>query len=251
MITVLLLGAALPMPASAEEFELRTYYPVPPGDRHISSLTVGDDYLDETPGDGEALVFDSVGIGTTAPAGPLHVVGAPDTVSSVVFMPGTDTGAFGVPELNMGIGTTIPRNDPPNGQTGNLDVNDIFIRSLGTWISQIPDSGGGTIETPLLQAGTYVGNYVFPSPTNQTIPLGFTPRIVLIGQLDNRYIAVKLGHMYTPASNAAHVIYYSSPSTIGLYSAAMSAVQIVTNGFIAAGTGANANARTYYYLAIG
>ncbi len=39
-------------------------------------------------------------------------------------------------EGNVGIGTTSPHNVPPNGNTGNLDVNDIYLRSISKWASQ-------------------------------------------------------------------------------------------------------------------
>ncbi len=39
-------------------------------------------------------------------------------------------------EGNVGIGTTSPHSVPPNGNTGNLDVNDIYLRATGNWMSQ-------------------------------------------------------------------------------------------------------------------
>ena len=43
---------------------------------------------------------------------------------------------------NVGIGTTTPQQTSPTNSlsTGNLDVNDVFLRSTGQWLSQ---SGGG------------------------------------------------------------------------------------------------------------
>ncbi len=41
---------------------------------------------------------------------------------------------------NMGIGTLSPKTPAPNDKTGNVDVNDVYVRSTGKWISQI--SGG-------------------------------------------------------------------------------------------------------------
>jgi len=37
---------------------------------------------------------------------------------------------------NVGIGTISPTNPAPNTQQGNLDVNDVYLRSLDKWISQ-------------------------------------------------------------------------------------------------------------------
>jgi hypothetical protein len=50
----------------------------------------------------------NVGIGTTTPAGKLHVQGPDDAASAVTFMPGLDTAAPGTPSLNVGIGTRTP-----------------------------------------------------------------------------------------------------------------------------------------------
>lgn len=68
--------------ALSETIELVTYYPsqANTGDLHVRSLTVGDAYRNENPGDGEALVFDRLGIGMTDPRVPLDSVG-PLTVS--------------------------------------------------------------------------------------------------------------------------------------------------------------------------
>jgi hypothetical protein len=40
-----------------------------------------------------------------------------------------------VAEGDVGIGTTAPRTPAPNGLIGNLDTNDIWLRSTGTWLS--------------------------------------------------------------------------------------------------------------------
>ncbi len=103
--------AAPLVPAGAETVELVTYYPTAAntGDLHVRSLTVGDGYRNVTPDDGEALVFDALGIGlpvgTPVPAGPLHVVGVNRAVSSAIFVPGTGAGS----DIRVGIGTQNPR----------------------------------------------------------------------------------------------------------------------------------------------
>ncbi|MDP3722303.1 MAG: kelch repeat-containing protein, partial [Candidatus Omnitrophota bacterium] len=53
-------------------------------------------------------VTDLLGVGTTSPAGKLHVVGRDDTADTVAFMPGTDTATAGTPDMKVGIGTTAP-----------------------------------------------------------------------------------------------------------------------------------------------
>ena len=46
---------------------------------------------------------------------------------------------------NVGVGTTVPQTTSPqnNVNTGNLDANDVFIRSTGRWASQ--GGGGGPV----------------------------------------------------------------------------------------------------------
>lgn len=44
---------------------------------------------------------------------------------------------------NVGIGTTSPKSPAPNNQAGNLDVNDVYLRSTSRWLSQ---SGGGEVS---------------------------------------------------------------------------------------------------------
>lgn len=41
------------------------------------------------------------------------------------------------PGANVGIGTELPQTPAPNGQAaGNLDANDVYLRSTGNWMSQ-------------------------------------------------------------------------------------------------------------------
>ena len=109
-LRIFLAGVLFPGVASAERVELAVYYPSPGDpDMHLRSLTVGTPYANETTlGDGEVLIFDRMGIGTNDPRGPLHVVGVDDTVSSVIFMPGVDTGGPPRPGIRVGIGTASP-----------------------------------------------------------------------------------------------------------------------------------------------
>ncbi len=106
--------------ARADTVEFTIYHPVSTGagGTHADELAIGSTYSSETPGDGSLIVADRLGIGTTSPAGPLHVVGVDDTTSYVIFKEGANTAAAGTPEIRVGLGT-----DDPQEQlhlTGNL-----------------------------------------------------------------------------------------------------------------------------------
>jgi hypothetical protein len=45
---------------------------------------------------------------------------------------------------SVGIGVIAPATTPPNGSSGNLDANDVYIRSISKWVSQM----GVTIPPP-------------------------------------------------------------------------------------------------------
>lgn len=80
-----------------------------------------------------------VGIGTPEPAGLLHVRGGNDAAANVLFTAGSDTAAAGAPAIRVGIGTETPTAaaSPANGAiTGNLDVNDVWLRGANRWASQ-------------------------------------------------------------------------------------------------------------------
>ncbi len=100
----------LPAPARAEQVEIVTYYPSPSAttdDLRVKRATVGSDY--------KALNLDDPL--ATIPDGTLLVEGS------------------------IGIGTSRPPLTAPDGSTaGNLNVNNIFVRSLnggvGAWVSE-------------------------------------------------------------------------------------------------------------------
>ena len=164
-------------PAFAETIELVTYYPTASntGNLHADSLTVGTAYQGVTPADGEAIIYDSLGIGpgfeAVSPVGRLDVAGnfsgfgvPPDPDPQAVLRGALNrakqlrigfntTGNYGVLQAieqgvgvrplvlqesggNVGIGTTTPNASAPGGGAGHLDANDIYLRSTGRWMSQ-------------------------------------------------------------------------------------------------------------------
>ena len=88
-LTLAALTWIFPLPSVfPETVELVTYYPAPASENvHVTSLTVGTDYQTASPGNGEALVFDSLGIGpglaASGPSNRLQVV-------STTFQEGID-----------------------------------------------------------------------------------------------------------------------------------------------------------------
>lgn len=63
---------------------------------------------------------------------------------------------------NVGIGTIDPHNPAPNNQSGNMDVNDIYVRSVGTagkWISQVGWAPNDVKLTTTTHDGSFGGYY--------------------------------------------------------------------------------------------
>lgn len=82
-LAMLLVAGIVTGLAWGETLEMVTYYPAPGAtaqDLHVRSLTVGLDYAKENPGDGEALIFDRLGIGTANPGAELDVYAPADAV---------------------------------------------------------------------------------------------------------------------------------------------------------------------------
>jgi len=90
--------------AAEESITITTYYPSPHGS--YSSLQTDKFGVGDNNGDG---LFTSADVPTT---------------TGNVWIKG-----------NVGIGTTSPHSPAPNGQPGNLDVNDVYLKSKGIWMS--------------------------------------------------------------------------------------------------------------------
>lgn len=60
----------------------------------------------------------------------------------------------------LGIGTVNPAAPAPNGQAGNLDVNDIFLRSINRWLSQ---------TTPQIVSAALAADTTYTAPTETTL----------------------------------------------------------------------------------
>lgn len=145
----------LPNWAFAEQMEIVTYYPAPgttdeERDRiHASRVTIGDPFSMIDPvtlPDGTLLVGDRIGVGIDAPAGPLHVIGRDDTVESVVFVAGANTGDPGIPQIQVGIGAAAPVG--PLHVVGFNDADSPILFLPGA------DTGAAGAPTVLMGIGT-------------------------------------------------------------------------------------------------
>ncbi len=154
LILGLLLGTAVY--AIAEDITLTTYYPSPRGVyqelRASQAMAIGT--TDALPANTLMLIH---GQGTTSATTALRIENRAGNPLFVVTDGGDiSTSSSTTPFIidsagNVGIGTSVPTNPAPNGQPGNLDANDVFLRSIGTWASQ---TAGGTI--PVFSCPTFV-----------------------------------------------------------------------------------------------
>jgi hypothetical protein len=89
-------------------------------------------------GESNAYFDGNVGIGTTNPDVKLTVNGSGKFINGGLR---TDYDTYlAVSSGNVGIGTMAPHTPAPNGGSGNLDVNDVYLRSIGKWASQSSQS---------------------------------------------------------------------------------------------------------------
>ena len=81
--------------------------------------------------------------------------GLSDTTSTAdaIFFDGSGQLASYFNAGDVGIGTTTPQSPAPNGLNGNLDVNDIYLRSKNKWISNLQFT-----TTIVSCSATYVGS---------------------------------------------------------------------------------------------
>jgi len=108
--------------AFAENITITTYYPAPFGvynEMRAKRMAIGDAYYqasdycwagwpsctNDIDDEADLIVEGNVGIGT-------------------------------IVEGNVGIGTITPQSPAPDRQQGNLDVNDVYLRSTGQWMSE-------------------------------------------------------------------------------------------------------------------
>ena len=137
-------------------------------------------------------------------------------------------GRFGIDTVgNVGIGTPNPTGvaSPGNGvTTGNLDVNDIWLRSVNHWASQVT------------RTSSYTGNGV---AATQAFNIGFTPKAVTLISPTGPLHIVKFDSI--PTNNA----FVTQPAGVSYGNAG---ITIVANGFQVTGT-SNQNTVIYYFSA--
>jgi len=104
-------GAFAALAWAEDAIEATSYVPVPPDRLHANRGTIGSAYRLESVPD------------NSVPNGNLLVSG------------------------NVGIGTTSPRSNPPNAAAaGNLEVNDIYLRAMNRWASQLAEGRTVAVE---------------------------------------------------------------------------------------------------------
>jgi|GEM_PF-4433556 len=133
ILVTLILIILLPRLIEPETLTITTYYPAPYGG-YVSILTTGNTWLARDVG--------NVGIGTSQALSKLSVNGTVSIGKDYVteLTPANSL----VVQGDVGVGTPDPKNDPPNHiSVGNIDANDIWLRSSNRWLSQGPKITGG------------------------------------------------------------------------------------------------------------
>ncbi|UCC95149.1 MAG: hypothetical protein JSW40_10160 [Candidatus Omnitrophota bacterium] len=121
---------------------------------------------------------------------------------------------------NVGIGVNSPQTPAPNGQARNLDVNDVYLRSAGAWVSS--QLGGGhaakmerTVAQSIPQGGSHRINF-----NHEAFDLG-GGNIARSGQ--NRFVIAQNGVYLISASwrcgqfSSSHVAAGDSELSVYIY----------------------------------
>lgn len=256
--------------------EFITYYPASEKDLlRVRSLTVGNSYSNQTPGNGTALVFERVGLGISDPEEPLEVWGRNDLADNVSFVPGEDTPDSGTPALKVGIGTATPQGlldvagegqailvprkstaGDPVGADGmiyyNIPAGKFRVFENGAWRDLIGAGGGGGGAGTGRATGVYLGN---GAAGGQTIPggagLGFTPRVVWIVGYQLAASGGLRSDTMMPSGEMAFwdnsVFPYKVKSGAGV--SPSTTITPTATGFIVRGK-VNASSQGYYWLAL-
>ncbi len=160
--------------AWAETTEIVTYYPTSGGNEHVTSLTVGNAYLNTTLANGQALIQTSLGIGpgfgNNAPTNPLtllQVQGVAGQASQALFLPGA-------------------------GGTISLDIaGDLFVRQAAGSANYVQIRGPSDQNTAIeLRSETFGGNPYIDFANDA--PTDFDMRIQMTG---NDSLAITGGNL--------------------------------------------------------
>ena len=111
-------------PVNSENLTLTTYYPAPYGG-YVSLLTTGNALLARDGG--------NVGVGVAAPSAKLDVAGA----ARIRTADGTRSMVYVNKNGTMMTGTETPVSPAPDGSYSNVETNDVYLRGINYWASQI------------------------------------------------------------------------------------------------------------------
>ncbi len=222
--------------AWAETVELVTYYPTSAnsGDQHLTSLTVGNDYLATTLANGQALIQTSLGIGTgfanNEPAAPtvLEVRGVAGDASQALFLPG----AGGTMSVVIGRDGAPGAGIPGSGLSVVSTNDGVDIRGISVLHSSNGIQGGilnllkSRAAGAVVQAGDYaggVGFWFFNNGEGGISESGYTQSAAIWSAVNNA----------TPGSEAGHLEFYTTNAGVS-----SEKIRIAANGNVGIGTAA-------------